>query len=209
MMADAVDRFVGQWEQQRPDLDASGLGVVSRVLRLAKHLEQSADRALDPFGLTLWQFDVLAALRRSGAPYTLTPSDLLRQVTLTSGAMTNRIDRLEDLGYVARGDDPNDRRGVRISLTPRGLAIVDAAIESRLEEATRHLVLFSAAERRVLTDLLRRILLSFERAEPVPRGNGEFSAAVTLTKRPRRKAHSSASKRRVRSTTGGRARGGL
>ncbi len=160
MKRDPVDLFIGQWSRERSDLDPSALGVVSRVLMLDKFLEQSADRALGEFGLSLWQFDVLAALRRSGAPFRLSPSDLMRLVTLTSGAMTNRIDRLEALGLVRREEDPDDRRGVLICLTPDGKRLTDQAIVARLEDARRSIEQLTKQESRTLADLLRKLVLA-------------------------------------------------
>lgn len=173
MDKDQVDLFLQQWAQERPDLDPSPLAVVSRVLMLAKWLEQSADRALAPFGLSLWQFDVLAALRRSGPPFRLSPTQLMQLVTLTSGAMTNRIDRLEELGLVARERDPDDRRGVLIGLTAEGRKLVDAAIPVRLEDARRNLAAFSKTEQKELCGLLRTLMISLQDGLPArPRANG-------------------------------------
>jgi DNA-binding MarR family transcriptional regulator len=152
--------FIDQWNRERPDLDPAALGVVSRVLMLAKLLEQSADRALASSDLSLWQFDVLAALRRSGAPYKLSPTQLMQLVTLTSGAMTNRIDRLEELGLVTRENDPDDRRGTLIALTRAGRKVVDEAIGARLADARSNLTALSDAERKTLGSLLRRLLIT-------------------------------------------------
>lgn len=160
MKRDVVDLFMEQWKRERPELDPSPLGVVSRVLMLYKFLGDSADRALEPFGLSLWQFDVLAALRRSGKPYRLSPSELMRLVTLTSGAMTNRIDRLESLGLVRREADPEDRRGVLIFLTAEGRKLADAGISARLEDARRNIECLSRQELSTLAGLLRKLLLS-------------------------------------------------
>lgn len=160
MAQDSVDLFIQQWNAERPDLDPGALGVVSRVLMLEKHLEQSADRALARFGLGLWQFDVLAALRRSGKPYTLSPSRLMQLVTLTSGAMTNRIDRLEAAGLVERKEDPADRRGVLISLTEAGEKLVNEAIAVRLEDARNLISCLSSNEQATLAKLLRKLMLA-------------------------------------------------
>ncbi|MFO0840145.1 MAG: MarR family transcriptional regulator [Phycisphaerae bacterium] len=160
MNRDAVDLFVDQWNSERPDLDPSPLGVVSRVLMLEKLLEQSADRALARFGLSLWQFDVLAALRRSGPPFKLSPTHLMQLVTLTSGAMTNRIDRLEALKLVMRESDPDDRRGVLIALTPEGRKLVDEAIAGRLDAARRDIAELSSDEAATLAALLRKVLIA-------------------------------------------------
>lgn len=160
MGRDPVDLFIEQWNRERPDLDPSALGVVSRVLMLAKHLEQSADRALARFDLSLWQFDVLAALRRSGPPFRLSPTQLTQLVTLTSGAMTNRLDRLEELALVKRETDPDDRRGVLIVLTPAGRSRVDEAITARLEEARRNLAELPPAQKKKLAAMLRILLIA-------------------------------------------------
>jgi DNA-binding MarR family transcriptional regulator len=160
MPRDPVDLFIAQWNRERPDLDPAALGMVSRILMLAKMLEQSADRALAASNLSLWQFDVLAALRRSGAPFKLSPTQLMRSVTLTSGAMTNRIDRLEELGLVARENDPDDRRGTLIALTRQGRKVVDTAIEARLVDARANVAELSSAEQKTLAALLRRLLVA-------------------------------------------------
>lgn len=157
---DLVDRSMKQWSTQRPDLDASALGVVSRVLILAGRLERLADRALEPFGLSLWQLDVLGAIARSGPPYALHPKQLSRSVFLSTGAMTNRIDRLEQAGLVERKADPNDRRGVLVALTEKGLAVTQQAIAARFEEARANVAALSEDERELLADLLRRLNLS-------------------------------------------------
>jgi DNA-binding MarR family transcriptional regulator len=163
---DQVDLFIQQWSRERSDLDPSPLAIVGRVLMLAKWLEQSADRALARFGLSLWQFDVLAALRRSGAPFRLSPTRLMQLVTLTSGAMTNRIDRLEELGMVTREPDPKDRRGVLIRLTPKGQRLVDEVVAVRLEDARRNLAGFSRAEQKDLAGFLRKLMLTVQDGHP-------------------------------------------
>jgi DNA-binding MarR family transcriptional regulator len=173
MEPDRVDLFIEQWNRERPDLNPAALGVVSRVLMLAKGLEQSADRALARFGLSLWQLDVLTALRRSGKPFQLSPTQLMELVTLSSGAMTNRIDRLEQLGLVVRERDPNDRRGVLICLTPEGRKLVDNAIVVRLADARRNLTPFTKAEQRTLAALLRKLLSGLrDQATAGNRANG-------------------------------------
>jgi DNA-binding MarR family transcriptional regulator len=158
MQHDPVDGFLRQWQGERPDLDPSPLAVVSRVLMLYPHLEHSADRALTRFNLSLWQFDVLAALRGSGPPFSLSPSRLTQLVTLSAGAMTNRIDRLEQMGLVKREDDPKDRRGLRVSLTRKGRRLVDEAIVARLEDARRCTARLTVGEARLLAGLLRKLL---------------------------------------------------
>jgi len=157
---DLVDRSIKQWSVQRPDLDASAIGVVSRTLILAGRLERCADRALAVHGLTLWQLDVLGAIARSGPPYALHPKQLSRSVYLSSGAMTNRIDRLEQAGLVERKADPEDRRAVLVALTPKGLALTQQAIAARFEEADANIAVLSSKERKVLANLLRKLNLA-------------------------------------------------
>lgn len=166
MDQDAVDLFVEQWSRERPDLDSTALGIVSRVIMLAKHFEQSADRALEQYGLSLWQFDVLAALRRSGPPFKLSPTRLTQLVTLTSGAMTNRIDRLEELGLVQRQDDPEDRRGLLIALTAEGKKLVDSAIVTRLDAARGNVDVLSRTAAKQLVALLRTLMLENAASAP-------------------------------------------
>jgi DNA-binding MarR family transcriptional regulator len=179
---DPIDLSVAQWRRERPDLDPAPLQVISRILMLYKQLEQSADGALEPFGLTLSQFDVLAALRRSGPPYQLSPTQLSRLVILTSGAMTNRIDRLELMGLVARTPSPDDRRALLVGLTPAGLQRIDAAAGARLDDARRNLAPLTAAEIDGLTSALRKLLVSFGDQAPasdaLPNGSSSAAAAV-------------------------------
>ena len=147
-MNDPVDKLLSQWAKERPELDCASLSVVVRVMFLAKLCQQSAERALARLDLKLWEYDVLSALRRQGPPFQLPATGLARASMLTSGAMTNRIDRLEARGLVARSMDPTDRRGVNVTLTERGRAVVDEAIEARLLAANEQLDSLSSAERR-------------------------------------------------------------
>src|SRR5215472_12525431 len=125
---DEVDDLVAAWQAQRPDLDVEPLQVLSRVSRLARHLDRARRAAFAGRGLEPWEFDVLAALRRQGPPYQLSPGELLRITLVTSGTMTNRIDRLEQAGLVGRRRDPQDKRGVLVRLTPEGITRVDSEI---------------------------------------------------------------------------------
>ena len=130
---DEVDDLVAAWREQRPDLDVAPLQVLSRVSRLARHLDIARRGAFAAHGLEPWEFDVLSALRRAGPPFQLTPGALLRATLVTSGTMTNRIDRLAAAGLVYREPDPRDRRGVLVTLSERGTAVVDAAFTDLLE----------------------------------------------------------------------------
>lgn len=166
MDQDVIDEVLRQWRRERPDLDPSPLAVVGRILRLSGHLERRANEVLKPFGLPIWGFDLLGTLRRSGEPYSLTPTELMKSAMLSSGAMTNRIDRLEAMGLVERKPDPDDRRSLKVVLTPKGLELIDQAAAVRFEEAREALSNLSAEHQRRLADLLRKLLHSVERPDP-------------------------------------------
>jgi DNA-binding MarR family transcriptional regulator len=157
-----VDRIVEAWAHERPDLDVAPLSVLSRVSRLARHLDLARRGAFAHHGLETWEFDVLSALRRAGAPYRMSPGALLTQTLVTSGTMTNRIDRLAARALVERLPSPDDRRGVLVSLTDEGLHRVDAAMSSLLEVERRLLADLDEAERARLADLLRVVVLPFD-----------------------------------------------
>ncbi|HEY9524299.1 MAG TPA: MarR family transcriptional regulator [Thermopolyspora sp.] len=159
---DEVDRLVAAWRQERPDLDVEPLEVLSRITRLARHLDRARRDAFAEHDLEPWEFDVLTALRRAGEPYELSPGTLLRATLVTSGTMTNRIDRLAAAGLVRRRQDPEDRRGVLVSLTEAGLGRVDAAFDGLLRREHELLAGLDTAERRALADLLRTLLVPFD-----------------------------------------------
>ncbi len=163
-MDDEVDRLVAAWRRERPDLDLGPLEVLSRVTRLARHLDRARRSAFAEHGLEPWEFDVLAALRRAGPPYVLSPGQLLQQTLVTSGTMTNRIDRLAGRGLVERLPDPADRRGVRVRLAPGGKERVDAAMADLLERERELLATLPAAQQATLAGLLREIVAPFDRA---------------------------------------------
>ncbi|GIG24569.1 MarR family winged helix-turn-helix transcriptional regulator [Cellulomonas denverensis] len=159
---DEVDRIVDAWARERPDLDVTPLTVLSRVTRLSRHLDLARRRAFALHRLEPWEFDVLSALRRAGAPYRLSPGALLTQTLVTSGTMTNRIDRLAARSLVRRLPSPDDRRGVLVSLTDDGLARVDAAMTSLLDIERDLLADLPEADRERLADLLRTLVLPFD-----------------------------------------------
>jgi DNA-binding MarR family transcriptional regulator len=161
-MEDEVDRLVAAWRRERPDLDVTPMEVLSRVTRLARHLDRARRQAFATHGLESWEFDVLSALRRAGEPYELSPGRLLRETLVTSGTMTNRIDRLAARGLVSRAPDPGDRRGVRVRLTDAGRARVDAALSALLINERALLTGLGDADRHRLGDLLRALLLPFD-----------------------------------------------
>jgi DNA-binding MarR family transcriptional regulator len=155
---DEVDDLVAAWQAERPDLDVQPLQVLSRVSRLARHLDRARRSAFAGHGLEPWEFDVLAALRREGPPYELSPGALLRTTLVTSGTMTNRVDRLEQAGLVRRRPDPHDKRGVLVTLTAAGQTRVDAALASLLEAEQALLAGLPEDRRRTLAGLLRVLL---------------------------------------------------
>ena len=162
---DEVDVLVDAWRRERPDLDVAPLEVLSRVSRLARHLDLARREAFEAHDLEPWEFDVLAALRREGAPYTLSPGRLLQVTLVTSGTMTNRIDRLEAKGLVARVPDPNDGRGVQVVLTEAGRSRVDDALTDLLAHERDILSALPSADRDELADLLRRLTVPFDNAD--------------------------------------------
>jgi|SRR5690606_20867059 DNA-binding MarR family transcriptional regulator len=159
---DEVDRLVAAWRAERPDLDVEPLQVLSRISRLAKHLDRARRAAFAEHKLEPWEFDVLTALRRAGHPYELSPGALLRATLVTSGTMTNRIDRLAQAGLVRRRPDPQDRRGVLVSLTEAGLARVDAAFSDLISREHTLLSSLDADQQRRLAGLLRTMLAPFD-----------------------------------------------
>jgi DNA-binding MarR family transcriptional regulator len=159
---DEVDRLVAAWHRERPDLDVRPMQVLSRVTRLARHLDLARRQAFAAHRLETWEFDVLSALRRAGSPYELSPGRLIRETMVTSGTMTNRVDRLADKRLVARSADPADRRGVLVRLTPEGRARVDAALEGLLHHEQMLLVRLTPAERDTLADALRVVVSAFD-----------------------------------------------
>ena len=164
-LRDEVDDLVASWRAQRPDLDVEPLQVLSRISRLARHLDIARRGAFAGHDLESWEFDVLSALRRQGPPFQLTPGALLRATLVTSGTMTNRIDRLAAAGLVSREPDPTDKRGVLVTLAEQGLARVDAALADLLDRERALLAGLGAGERRRLADLMRILLAPFDASQ--------------------------------------------
>ncbi|HET8594091.1 MAG TPA: MarR family transcriptional regulator [Intrasporangium sp.] len=159
---DDVDEILAAWRRERPDLDVSPLEVLSRVSRLARRLDLARGSAFSEQGLEAWAFDVLSALRRAGDPYELSPGQLVQQTLVTSGTMTNRVDRLERRGLVERRPDPGDRRGVHVRLTDTGREVVDRAMAELITQENSMLGHLSATDQRQLAGLLRRMLAPLE-----------------------------------------------
>ncbi|MET7397619.1 MarR family transcriptional regulator [Dactylosporangium sp. NPDC005572] len=157
-MEDDVDRILGQWARERPDLQTEAMGVFGRIYRLARVVGDRQEKVYGELGINRGEFDVLATLRRSGAPFQLSPKALSASLMLTTGGMTGRLDRLERAGWVTRSPDPADRRGLVITLTDRGRELIDEAVGVGLAAQREVLERLPEADRRSLADLLRALL---------------------------------------------------
>ncbi|MFF5300409.1 MarR family winged helix-turn-helix transcriptional regulator [Streptomyces sp. NPDC013161] len=160
---DPVDAIVEQWATVRPDLDTAAMEVFGRIFRLARAMGDRMEKAYVPHGISRGEFDVLATLRRADEPYTLSPRELSATLMLTTGGMTGRLDKLERAGLLRRSPDPHDRRGLQVTLTEKGLALIDEAVGSGLATQTAALSGLDGEEADRLADLLRKLLASTER----------------------------------------------
>jgi DNA-binding MarR family transcriptional regulator len=156
--ADHMDGIVAQWRRERPDLETSALALLGRLFRAASLADAALADGLSGHHLRSGWFDILAALRRSGEPFELNPTELMRTTMLSSGGMTKRLDRMAQAGLVERRSDPDDRRGVLVRLTSRGRTAIDAAVGVHVENERRLLGALNAGERRALDGLLRKLL---------------------------------------------------
>jgi DNA-binding MarR family transcriptional regulator len=161
-MQDEVDRLIEAWQRERPDLDYDSLAVLSRVSRLARHLDRARKATFAAHQLEAYEFDVLTALRRTGSPFEMSPGELIAQTLVSSGTMTNRIDRLERRGYVERRPDPYDGRGVRVRLTARGRHQIDGAFAELLEREAALLGDLTPRQRSTVAAALRVVLAPFD-----------------------------------------------
>lgn len=159
---DPVDKILAQWAKERPDLDVSPMGLIGRTTRLASHLRKAIGKTFAEFGLQPGEFDVLATLRRAGQPYQLSPTELFKSMMVSSGTMTNRIDRLEKAGWVQRIPDKRDRRGTLIQLTDKGFSLIEAAVTAHVANEHRILAGLTTQEKEQLCQLLSKLLLPFE-----------------------------------------------
>jgi DNA-binding MarR family transcriptional regulator len=170
--SDSIEGLLLEWRRERPDLDPWPFAIFGRIWRLSANLLGDAEHWLAPIGLTFESFSVIVTLRRAGAPYELNPTALYRESLLSSGAITNRIDRVEALGLVKRLPDPNDRRGTIVRLTPKGRALADRAIKLHFESLAESLSGLALADRDHLAKLLAQLLLSVEHNRQPERGTG-------------------------------------
>jgi DNA-binding MarR family transcriptional regulator len=169
---DHVDRVREQWADVRPDLDTTPVGIVARVGRAAAYFDQSTNALMAEHGLSRSSWDVLASLRRAGAPYECSPTELYRILMRTSGTMTNRLGRLERTGLIERIPDPRDGRGLLVRLSPKGLQLVDEIAPLHLDNERRLLDSLPPADRRALERILRRLLTDFESSHSAPPQQG-------------------------------------
>jgi DNA-binding MarR family transcriptional regulator len=161
---DHVDEILAQWQRERPDLNVAALGLYGRLFRVVHLSDDALAKGLAPHGLQPGWFDLLAALRRAGAPFELNPTQLMRATLLSSSGMTKRLDRMEAAGMIERRPDPHDRRGTLVRLTRRGKSVIDGAVETHVVNEERLLDALTAADRRTLDTLLKRLLVQLERA---------------------------------------------
>ena len=156
--SDRVSDYLDQWRRERPDLDPAPMGVVGRLTRANEVVNRALSSFFAEHGLQRGEFDVLATLRRSGAPFTLTPGRLAESTMISSAAITNRLTRLEDKGLIVRSTDPGNRRNVLVALTEEGLELVDRVVEGHLENERSLLAPLTVKEQADLARLLERFL---------------------------------------------------
>ncbi len=159
---DHVDKIQAQWRAERPDLDVTAMGLFGRLARLMVHLRRGIDDNLAKHGLSAANFDILATLRRAGAPYELSPGDLLATTMITSGTMTSRIDQLEQRGLVTRMAHPQDGRSVIVRLTPEGFKVIDAAVATHVATQIRLTAGLTELDVTTLDGLIKTYLAQFE-----------------------------------------------
>ncbi|GAA3048772.1 MarR family transcriptional regulator [Kitasatospora albolonga] len=157
-MTDHVDQVLAQWAAQRPDLDVSPMAVIGRLKQLTARVEGELKRTFAAHGLDTPSFDVLATLRRNGPEHPLTPAELMRSMMVTSGAVTQRLDRLQERGLIRRTPSPTDGRVVLVALTEAGLTLVDETLPDHLATEQRLLAPLPTADRDQLATLLRTLL---------------------------------------------------
>lgn len=159
---DSLDKIMEQWAKEKPELDTMPMSMLGRLLRLYKHLETEVSQTHKEFGLKQGEFDVLATLRRTGFPYTLTPSELIDNLLLTSGAMTNRLDKLEAKQLIVREHSTADRRSIAIKLTDKGLELIDNALQAHVETQHRLVNCLDDNQKSLMNNTLRSWLNEFE-----------------------------------------------
>ncbi|HEX9521123.1 MAG TPA: MarR family transcriptional regulator [Streptosporangiaceae bacterium] len=180
---DGIDAILEQWQRERPDLDISPIGVIGRISRLSREIELRLEPVYATSGLEPGWYDVLATLRRAGPPYQLRPTDFAASLMLTSSGTTKRLDRLEAAGHITREPDPNDRRGVLITLTASGRSLIDEAAVQHMANEHRILSGLTREEQRQLADLLRKLLITLP-----PQEEGKRTPRAAPPSRPNRRS---------------------
>lgn len=155
---DDIDRIIAQWNRERPELDVAPMALIGRLGRLREKIVREQEKVFARFGLNSAGFDVLATLRRHGAPYALSPGALMDSMMITSGTVTNRIDQLEKAGLVSREPNPEDRRSMIVALTPAGLKLIDEAVAAHVANQHRLVAPLTAEDQASLNGLLTRYL---------------------------------------------------
>jgi DNA-binding MarR family transcriptional regulator len=184
---DHVARVIAQWARAAPEFDTTALGVIARLGRATAYIDAGINARLAEFGLTRGSWDVLASLRRAGPPYRLSPTQLYLALMRSSGAMTHRLGELERAGLVRRVADPDDGRGLLVELTRTGLGLVDRVAPVHLANERELLAPLTASEVETLANLLRKLLIGFERASPVPPPSGSGGRRRAWRRRTRRR----------------------
>lgn len=163
---DGVDKVIEQWNDQRPDIDVASMGVITRIWRIARHLEKQREKNLAEWNTDRGTVDILSMLRRSGPPYRRTAGDLTRHSLITSGGVSQRLEKLERAELITRHVDPGDRRRVEVQLTDKGIDLIDSVFGDVMERDTDKLAeALNVDERQMLVILLRKLLVSLEPAE--------------------------------------------
>lgn len=165
MNRDAIETFLTEWRRERPDLDPSPTGVVGRISRLSGHFRRSVDTYLEEYGLSWETFDLIATLRRGGAPYEMSPTELYKSSLMSASAVTNRIDKVAAMGLIVRSADPDDRRSVKVKLSREGKKLIDKVIERHFEEEAALLAPLSVQERTQLANLLSKLVSAREQPQ--------------------------------------------
>lgn len=167
-MTDRAQLAYQQWQQERPDLDPFSMQLIGHLGEVAQRIERDWQNPLfAQYGLRPGEFDVLATLRRAGEPYALTPTQLYEALLISSGGMTNRLDRLEQAQLVARHSNPNDRRGTLVALTPKGLALIDTLVTLHVENQRHYLSVLNSAEQQQLNALLTKLVQGLQQHSPL------------------------------------------
>lgn len=160
MTMDSVDVVLSQWSLQRPDIELSAMALVGRLHRSTRLISRRLRDYFKAEGMEEWEFDMLATLRRSGEPYTLSPKDLVATTMVGSSALTHRVDQLLRRGLITREVNPNNRRELLLTLTPEGIDLVDRVLEGHVANEQQQLEGLDADERAQLSMLLRKLLIS-------------------------------------------------